>query len=71
MNPISILFFIFSICILLVGIYMFTGHEFKAVSWRAAYKGCKKEDWINIGKWTMITSIIPFIIAVILLFVGD
>ena len=71
MNPISILFFIFGICLLLVGLYMFTGHKLDMVSWRAAYKGLKKEGWKNIGKWTMISSIIPFIIAIIFMFVGD
>ena len=71
MNPVSILFFVFSLCIFLVGLYMFQGNEFKMISWKAAFKSCKREDWINIGKWTMITSIIPFIIAILLLFVGD
>jgi uncharacterized membrane protein YfcA len=71
MNPISILFFIFGICLLLVGLYMFTGHKLEMVAWRAAYKGLKKEGWKNIGKWTMISSIIPFIIAIIFMFVGD
>ena len=34
MNGFSILFFIFATCVLLVGIYMYTGHEFKAISWK-------------------------------------
>ena len=65
MNGFSVLFFIFATCVLLVGIYMYTGHEFKAISWKAAFKGIKKDGWKNVGKWTMITSILIYIIAIL------
>ena len=65
MNGFSILFFIFATCVLLTGLYMYTGHELKVISWKAAFKGVKKEGWINIGKWTMIVSIFIYIIAII------
>lgn len=65
MNGFSILMFIFAICVLLVGIYMFTGHELKIISWKAAFIGLTKSGWKNVGKWTMITSILIFIIAII------
>ena len=65
MNGFSILMFIFGFCVLLVGLYMFTGHKLEIMTYRAAFKNLKKEEWINIGKWTMITSIFIFIIAII------
>ncbi len=38
------------------------------LSWKAAFKNLTKEEWKNIGKWTMIVSSIPFILAIIGLF---
>ena len=63
MNGFSILMIIFGICILLVGLFMFRENELKIISWKAAFKDLNKEEWKNIGKWTMIVSIIPFILA--------
>lgn len=68
MNGFSILMFIFGIAVLLVGLYMFTGHKIGMIAWRVPFKNVNKEGWINIGKWTMITSSIPFILAIIGLF---
>ena len=68
MNGFSVLMFIFSACILLVGLYMYNGHELRVISWKAAFKGLNKAGWKNVGKWTMISSIIPFILAIIGLF---
>ena len=65
MNGFSTLFFIFGICVFLVGLYMFTGHKLEIMTWRAAFKNLTKSEWINIGKWTMISSIIIFIIAIL------
>ena len=65
MNGFSILMFIFGFCVLLVGLYMFTGHKLEIMTYRAAFKNLKKEEWINIGKWTMISSILIFAIAII------
>lgn len=70
MNGFSILMFIFAICVLLVGFYMYTGHELKMISWKAAYKGVSKNGWEKIGFWTMIVSIFIFIIAIIGLFLN-
>jgi len=44
---------------------MFRGNELKIISWKAAFKGLNKSGWKNIGKWTMIVSIIPFILAIL------
>ena len=68
MNGFSILMFIFGVCILLFGLYIYTGHDVTALFWRAHYKKLTKSEWKNIGKWTMITSIIPFILSIIGLF---
>ncbi len=67
MNGFSILMFIFGICVLLVGLYMFTGHKLKMIAWKAAYKNVDKNGWKNIGKWTMFSSVIIFIIAILAL----
>lgn len=65
MNGFSTLMFIFGICIILVGLYMFTGHKLGILTERPAFKNLKKEEWKNIGKWTMIVSIIPIILAIL------
>ena len=69
MSGFSILMFIFSICILLVGLYAYTGHKIDMLAWRAAFKGLTIDGWKNVGKWTMISSIIPFILGIIGLFI--
>lgn len=65
MNGFSILMFIFGISVLLIGLYMFTGHKIDMLSWRAEFKNLNIDGWKNVGKWTMITSILIFIIAII------
>ena len=68
MNGFSILFFIFGICVFLVGLYAYTGHELSIMTFRATFRNLNKSQWKNIGKWTMIASIVIFIIAIIGLF---
>ena len=68
MNGFSILFFIFGICVFLVGLYAYTGHEIGILTCRAAFRNLTKDNWKNIGKWTMISSIVIFAIAIIGLF---
>ena len=65
MSNVGILMLIFATCLLLTGLYMFTGHKLGIIAWKAAFKGLDKDGWKNVGKWTMITSIIPLILAVI------
>lgn len=65
MSGFSILMLIFGICILLTGLYMFLGNELKIISWKIAFKNLDKKGWKNIGKWTMISSSIPFIISIL------
>lgn len=65
MNGFSILMFIFAVSVFLIGLYMFTGHKLDILSLRVEFKNLNINDWKNIGKWTMITSILIFIIAII------
>ena len=69
MREASILFLIFATCVLLTGLYMYTGHKLGIMTYRAAFRNLNKEQWKNIGKWTMISSILIYIIAVIGLFI--
>lgn len=68
LNGLSILMFIFGICVLLVGLYMYTGHKLSIMEWRVAFRNLTKEKWINIGKWTMISSSIIFLFGIIAMF---
>jgi hypothetical protein len=65
MSGFGILFLIFATCVFLTGLFMFTGHKIGMLEWRAAFKGLDKDGWKNIGKWTMITSIFIYIIAIL------
>ena len=65
MSGFSILMFIFATCILLVGLYMFTGYNLAIMDLHPAFKNLSRDNWINIGKWTMISSVIIYILAII------
>ena len=60
--------FIFASCVLLVGLYMYKGHKLSIMEWRVGFRNLSKDEWINIGKWTMISSIVIFIIGIIAMF---
>ena len=68
LNGFSILMFIFGACVFLVGLYMFTGHKLSIMEFRVGFRNLTKEKWINIGKWTMITSTLIFLLGIIGLF---
>lgn len=65
MSGFGIFMLIFATCVLLTGLYMYTGHKLGIVTYRAAFKNLNKSDWKNIGKWTMIVSIFIYIIGII------
>lgn len=65
MSGFSILMIIFGICTFLTGLYMFSGHKLEMLSWKAAYKNLNKNQWKNLGKWTMIVTVIPIILAIL------
>ena len=59
--------FIFASLVLLIGLYMYSGHKLEIFTIRPAFKNLSKDEWKNIGKWTMISSILIYIIAIIAL----
>ena len=61
----SILFFIFATCVLLVGLYMFTGHKLGILEGMVRFRGLTIDDWKNIGKWTMVSSLVIYAFAII------
>lgn len=65
MNGFSILFFIFATLVLVVGIYMYTGHKVELLTGRAAFQNLKKDEWKNIGKWTIVVSLFIYLIAIL------
>lgn len=67
MSGAGILFLIFGTCILLVGLYMFTGRELGIMTNRPAFKNLTIDDWKKIGKYTMLVSIIIYLVAIIFL----
>ena len=68
LNSLAILMFIFGTCVLLVGLYMYKGHKLGIMEFRVGFRNLKKEQWIKIGKWTMISSSIIFLIGIIGMF---
>ncbi len=70
MNGFSCLMLIFSILVFLSGLYIYTGHKNEVLLWRVHdLSKITKSELQNIGKWTMITSIIPFIFFIIGFFI--
>ena len=65
MYGLSILFFIFATLVLLVGFYMFKGNKISIMTGRVSFQNLNKNEWKNIGKWTMLSSILLYIIAII------
>ena len=65
MSPVGILMFIFATAVLLVGLYMFTGHKLEIMTWKAAFRSLSISDWKRIGRGTVIASIIIYIISIL------
>ena len=65
MSSFGILMFIFGLCVFLAGLYMYTGHKFSLVLWRAPFKGMSISGWKQVGKWTMLASIFIFLISIL------
>lgn len=71
MNGLSILMFIFSLGIFLAGLWVFTGHRSELLLWKANFYKTATDDQIkSVGKWTMISSLIPLIIGILALIFG-
>ena len=56
---------IFAACVFLVGVYMFTGHKLGIMTGRPAFKNLSKNEWKNIGKWTMIVAVVMAALCVV------
>ena len=65
MSGFGILMILFASALLLVGLYMYTGHKLGIFEYRVAFRNLKIEDWKKIGKYTMIVSIFVYIIGVL------
>ena len=65
MNGFSILMFIFASSVLLIGLHMFTGHKIGILTERPEFKNLKKDEWKNIGKWTIVSSLFIYMIAIL------
>ena len=65
MSGFSILMIIFGIAILLTGLYMYTGHKLGIMTYRAVFRNLKVSEWKNIGKWTMVSSLVPIVLAIL------
>ena len=67
----AILMFIFGLLILLAGLYLYTGHKNEVLLWKVHdIKNFPMSEVKKVGKWTMITSLIPFIIAILSILFG-
>lgn len=66
MNGFSILMFLFGFCIFLAGLYLFTGHKSELLLWKVHdIKKFPMSEVKNVGKWTMICSLIPVLIGIL------
>ena len=70
MGGFTILMLIFGTLIILAGLYIYTGHNSELLIWRGYNKNATKEEIRNIGKWTMISGLIPIILAIIGIFLN-
>lgn len=63
----GILFIIFGFLVFLCGLYLFTGHKNEVLLWKVHdIKNFTIEQTKNVGKWTIIASIIILIIGIIM-----
>lgn len=65
MSNVGILMSIFGLAVLAIGYYMYTGHKIDLLTWRHYFKNLSIDEWKNIGKWTMLTSIGILVFALI------
>ena len=61
----SIFMFIFGALIFIAGLYIYKGHNSEVLIWKGHNKNATKEELKNIGMWTMIASLVPFILAIL------
>ena len=68
MNGFSILMFIFAFFVFIAGLYIYTGHRSELLLWKTFdVKKLTLAELKNIGKWTMIASLLIFIIGLLVM----
>ena len=71
MNGFSILMFIFGFMIFIAGFILYLGKKDEVLLWKVYnLKKMSKKEVSNIGKWTMISGIVPIIVGIISLILG-
>ena len=65
MVPFSIFMILFGILIFLAGLYIYKGHNSELLLWKGYNKNATKEELKNTGMWVMISSIVPFVLAIL------
>ena len=63
MSYFGVLMLIFGVSVLLVGLYMYSGHKLNIMTYRPSFRNLDLEGWKQVGKWTMLTSLLIFLIA--------
>ena len=68
MNGFSILMFIFAFFVFIAGLYIYTGHRNELLLWKTHdVKKLTLAELKNIGKWTLIASLLIFVIGLIVM----
>jgi hypothetical protein len=73
MNGFSILMLVFGLLIFLCGLYLYQGKNgdfTQLLLWKTHKDKYTKEELQLAGKWTMIVSLIPFILAILVIILG-
>ncbi len=65
MVPFSIFMIIFGILIFIAGLYIYKGHNSELLLWKGYNKNATKEELKNTGMWVMISSLVPFVLAIL------
>ena len=65
MVPFSIFMILFGILIFLAGLYIYKGHNSELLLWKGYNKNATKEELKNTGMWVMISSLVPFVLAIL------
>ena len=61
----SIFMIIFGILIFIAGLYIYKGHNSELLLWKGYNKNATREELKNTGMWVMISSLVPFVLAIL------
>lgn len=61
----SILMIIFGLLIFIAGLYIYKGHNSELLLWKGYNKNATKQELKTTGMWTMIASVVPFVLAIL------